>query len=129
MTHTIEEIERLFDIWQMGNDEAAVDASNDVMEALPGLLEKVKRLEEALPELLAVKAERDRAQRACEQMSARIVLLEAALEEFVLACAPIARAFMVSDVAEGAEATVANDDGERFLRLYRRAALNQEAGS
>lgn len=30
----------------------------------------------ALPELLAVKAERDRAQRACEQMGARIASLE-----------------------------------------------------
>lgn len=35
----------------------------------------------ALPELLAVKAERDRAQRACEQMGARITEMENSLRE------------------------------------------------
>lgn len=35
----------------------------------------------ALPELLAIKAERDRAQRACEQMGQRITELENSLRE------------------------------------------------
>lgn len=41
----IEEIERLHAIWQIGSDDAAADAANDIMEALPELLERVRRLE------------------------------------------------------------------------------------
>ena len=47
MTNT-DELERLHAIWQTGSDDAAADASNDIMEALPELLERVRRLERAL---------------------------------------------------------------------------------
>ena len=43
----IEDLKKLHAIWQTGSDSAAADASNDIMEALPELLERVKRLEEA----------------------------------------------------------------------------------
>jgi hypothetical protein len=48
----IEEFERLHAIWQIGSDDAAADAVDDIMEALPELLAKVKRLEEALTVLV-----------------------------------------------------------------------------
>ena len=42
MTST-DELERLHTIWQMGSDDAAADASNDIMEALPELLARPLR--------------------------------------------------------------------------------------
>lgn len=57
---------------------------------------------------------------ACNNAAAMVEEIRA-LREFVAACQPIARAYMSSGVAEGAEATVSNDEGERFLRLYRAA--------
>jgi hypothetical protein len=43
-----EDLKKLHAIWQIGSDDAAADAVDDIMEALPELVERVKRLEEAL---------------------------------------------------------------------------------
>lgn len=69
----------------------------------------------ALPELLAVKAERDRAQRACEQMGARIASLENLIRAMI----------------ENEPDDIVADGGHTVLDLWRhdaRAAL-KETGS
>ena len=43
-----EDLKKLHAIWQIGSDDAAADAVDDIMEALPELLERVRRLERAL---------------------------------------------------------------------------------
>lgn len=56
MAYKIEDLKKLHAIWQIGSDDAAADASNDIMEALPGLLAEVERLSaktDALEERLA----------------------------------------------------------------------------
>lgn len=64
---------------QQANNYAEVQISADDLRAI---IARAYAAVNALPELLAVKAERDRAQRACEQMGQRITLLEAALKPF-----------------------------------------------
>lgn len=44
----MENLKKLHAIWQTGSDDAAADASNDIMEALPELMARVKRYESAL---------------------------------------------------------------------------------
>lgn len=69
----------------------------------------------ALPELLAIKAERDRAQRACEQMGKRITSLES----------------LISVLLENNPSDAVSDGGHTVLDLWlyhARAALNQEPG-
>lgn len=69
----------------------------------------------ALPELVAIKAERDRAQRACEQMGKRITSLES----------------LISVLLENNPSDAVSDGGHTVLDLWlyhARAALNQEPG-
>ena len=59
MTQSTDELERLHAIWQTGSDDAAANASNDIMEALPELLAERDRLS----------AERDALKALCHEAS------------------------------------------------------------
>ena len=48
-----EDLKKLHAIWQIGSDDAAADASNDIMEALPELLARLERYDDALDEIAA----------------------------------------------------------------------------
>ena len=53
MENKIEDLKKLHAIWQTGSDTAAADASNDIMEALPELLARLERYDDALDEIAA----------------------------------------------------------------------------
>lgn len=86
----------------------------------------------ALPELLAVKAERDRAQRACEQMGERITALENSLREIGAAIINGASDTLwmgdqISDETVVDFICNLTGDDPSLLGTFARAALNQEA--
>ena len=85
----------------------------------------------ALPELLAAKAERDRAQRACEQMGARITYLENSLREIGAAIINGATDTLwmgdqISDETIVDFICNLTGDDPSLLGTFARAALNQE---
>lgn len=87
----------------------------------------------ALPELLAIKAERDRAQRACEQMGQRITELENSLREIGAAIINGASDTLwmgdqISDETVVDFICNLTGDDPSLLGTFARAALNQEPG-
>jgi hypothetical protein len=53
MEDKIEAIRALHEVWCIGDDDAAEDASNRIMEALSELLAKLERYDDALDEIAA----------------------------------------------------------------------------
>ena len=88
----------------------------------------------ALPELLAIKAERDRAQRACEQMGERIAYLENSVREIGAAIINGATDTLwmgdqISDESVVDFICNLTGDDPSLLGTFARAALNQEPGT
>ena len=112
----------------------AVIAEHDVFrqEMLP-VAAKIVTAVNALPELIAVKAERDRAQRACEQMGQRITALENSLREIGAAIINGASDTLwmgdqISDETVVDFICNLTGDDPSLLGTFARAALNQEPG-
>jgi hypothetical protein len=52
MEDKIKAIKALHEVWRIGEDDAAEDASNRIMEALPELLAKLERLEALVRDMI-----------------------------------------------------------------------------